>query len=65
MSNYQEFLINRIFTRNDYGTAAALLSEIHKATSLDVKEQWRDQKHAFNIIGENAPMRDSIAGGQG
>lgn len=51
---YADFLVSRLLSANDFGSTEKLLSAIDEANELQV---WREQKNAFNLIAERAPMK--------
>jgi hypothetical protein len=51
-------LCSRIFERNDFESAEALIDAINMASSIPSETQWRKRKDAFNLIGEKAPMKN-------
>lgn len=53
-----KYLCSRIFVRNDYGTPEALIAAINLASAIPETE-WSMRKHAFNEIGERAPMKNN------
>lgn len=57
--NYPEFLVSRIFERNDFGSWPALREALTKASSLNPNTNWRGRKILFNAIATKAPMRDN------
>lgn len=55
---YQAFVLTRLVQRNDYPTIQALLQAITAACEIPESE-WSARKHAFNELGEKAPLRES------
>lgn len=55
---FREFLMSMIFKSNEYGSTKALLTAIEEARAIDENCEWSKRKHAFNVIGDKAPMRD-------
>lgn len=54
--NYKEFLVSRVIEFNGYGTVEALLQAIGAASKLPPETEWRQRKHAFNMIADKAPL---------
>lgn len=56
--HFMKHLLSRLFVRNGYGTAQALIAAIDQASSIPADTEWHKRKDAFNRIAETAPMRD-------
>jgi hypothetical protein len=55
MTNYLDFLVSRLFVRNDFSSSEELLEAIGRVNN-NHQHSWRDTKQAFNSIAQLAPM---------